>query len=135
MTEKTYQLAFKVVGGDVFQNYDNVIYKDDTDLNTKAFERFVSVLKTRFPGGRTTDNYITFTTAAPDDEIKQKNAKKFMIFKDDPARNKRLVDRVTVIDDEDKEGEGLITFYPIAKGGKRRKTRRSTRRKRMTRRR
>lgn len=135
MAAKTYDVAFKVVGGDVFQNYGNVIYKDDLDLNTKAFNRFTSVLMTRFPDGRTTDNFKTFTTAAPAEEVKRKNEKKFMIFKDDPASHKKLTDRVNIIDDEDREGEGLITLYPAAKGGKGRKSRRSTRRRRTTRRR
>lgn len=135
MAAKTYDVAFKVVGGDVFQNYGNVIYKDDLDLNTKAFNKFTSVLMTRFPDGRTTDNFKTFTTAAPAEVVKTKNAKKFMIFKDDPASHKKLVDRVNVIDDDDREGEGLITFYPTTKGGKGRKSRRSTRRRRTTRRR
>jgi hypothetical protein len=135
MADKTYDVAFKVVGGDVFQNYGNVIYKDDLDLNTKAFERFKSVLMTRFPDGRTTDNFKTFTTAAPAEEVKRKNAKKFMIFKDDPASHTKLTDRVNVVDDDDREGEGLIEFYPVAKGGKGRKSRRSTRRRRTTRRR
>jgi len=135
MTDTTYQVAFKVVGGDVFQHYKNVLFTDDLPLDTKVFARFKEVLMNRFPDGRTTDNFMTFTTAAPAEEVARKNAKKFMIFNKDPASHKKLIERVNVIDDEDREGEGLITFYPVAKGGRRRKTRRSTRRRRTTRRR
>ena len=131
--KKTYNVTFLVPNVGTFQYRGNVLFSDDRD--EEVLTKFENALKAKFKGDLSEDKK-TFMTS---EDVKL-----------NPAGYYKLPVKNLLEPEEDEEGEkgnsgydsdeeetnvGEINLIPVKTGGKRRKTRRSTRRKRMTRRR
>jgi hypothetical protein len=135
--KKTYDVAFLAPPRTSYQNNGMVLFPV-TKINNDILERFRSELTRHIQGELINDR--TFTTSA-DLEVtggKYKHVFKNLLSPAQIAELERVEGKDKNEDSDDEEEEknvGVIELYPVAKGGKRRKTRRSTRRKRTTRRR
>jgi len=135
---KTYTVGFQVRNLGTFQDHKNKLL-GDAALDAAVLARFKEILAKRLPGGTLSDDLKTFTTSEP---VKLSAAGFYstplMIFPataNNKDNRKKLLDTIPVEQDPEDLGIGDILLFPVAKGGKGRKSRRSTRRRRTTRRR
>jgi hypothetical protein len=142
--KKTYKVAFLVPNVGTFQDHGNVLFRDSRD--GELLTKFRAELRSIAPDGTTEegvdekgveiplkDRYKTLTTST-NLELNPAGYYKHpvtnLLEPEEGEKGNSGYDS-----DEEDTTAGFIELYPVKTGGKRRKTRRSTRRKRTTRRR